>query len=103
MAASSTDRVRHDKTAARLYTVTEDADERVVNALAEVAEARHLPRAQVALAWLLQQPGVTAPIIGATKLSHLDDAVAAMSVKLEPPEVELLKRHYVPHAMSFAE
>jgi aryl-alcohol dehydrogenase-like predicted oxidoreductase len=103
MAASTTDRVRHDKTAARLYTATEEADERVVNALAEVAEAKNVPRAQVALAWLMQQPDVTAPIVGATKLSHLDDAVAAMSVKLEPPEVELLERHYVPHAMSFAE
>jgi aryl-alcohol dehydrogenase-like predicted oxidoreductase len=51
----------------------------------------------------MQQPGVTAPIVGATKLSHLDDAVAAMSVELEPSEVELLERYYVPHAMSFAE
>jgi len=101
MAASSTDRLRHDKTAARLYTATEEADERVVNALGVVAEARDLPRAQVALAWLMQRSDV--PIVGATKLSHLDDAVAAMSVKLEPPEVELLERHYVPHAMSFAE
>jgi aryl-alcohol dehydrogenase-like predicted oxidoreductase len=81
----------------------EEADARVVNALAEVAEAGNVPRAQVALAWLMQQPDVTAPIVGATKLSHLDDAVAAMSIKLEPPEVRLLERHYVPHAMSFAE
>jgi 1-deoxyxylulose-5-phosphate synthase len=103
MAASTTDRVRHDKTAARLYATTEEADERVVNALAEVAEARNVPRAQVALAWLMQQPGVTAPIVGATKLSHLDDAVAAMSIKLEPPELQILERHYVPHSMSFAE
>ena len=103
MAASTTDRVRHDKTAARLYTATEEADERVVNALAEVAEAKNLPRAQVALAWLMRQPGVTAPIVGATKLSHLDDAVAAISLKLEPQEVELLQRYYVPHATSFAE
>jgi aryl-alcohol dehydrogenase-like predicted oxidoreductase len=103
MAASTTDRVRHDKTAARLYSATEQADERVVKALAEVAEARNVPRAQVALAWLMQHPGVTAPIVGATNLSHLDDAVAAMSIKLEPPELELLERHYVPHSMSFAE
>jgi aryl-alcohol dehydrogenase-like predicted oxidoreductase len=103
MAASTTDRVRHDKTAERLYAATEQADERVVDTLGEVAAARNVPRAQVALAWLMQQPHVTAPIIGATRLSHLEDAVAAMSIKLEPPEVELLERHYVPHAMSFAE
>jgi aryl-alcohol dehydrogenase-like predicted oxidoreductase len=103
MAASTTDRVRHDKTAARLYTTTEEADERVVSALGEVAEGKNVPLAQVALAWLMEQPDVTAPIVGATKLNHLDDAVAAMSLKLEPPEVELLERHYVPHAMSFAE
>ncbi len=51
----------------------------------------------------MQQPDVTAPIVGATKLSHLEDAVVAMGIKLEPPEVELLERRYVPHAMSFAE
>lgn len=103
MAPSTTDRVRYDKTAARLYTATEEADERVVNALTEVAGARNVPRAQVALAWLMQQRDVTAPIVGATKLGHLDDAVEAMRLKLDPSEIELLGRHYVPHAMSFAE
>jgi aryl-alcohol dehydrogenase-like predicted oxidoreductase len=81
---------------------TAQADERVVNGLGEVAEARNMPRAQVALAWLMQKPDVTAPIVSATKLSHLDDAIAAMDVKLEPPEIALLERHYVPHAMSFS-
>jgi aryl-alcohol dehydrogenase-like predicted oxidoreductase len=103
MAPSTTDRVRYDKTAARLYTATEEADEKVVNALTEVAGARNVPRAQVALAWLMQQRDVTAPIVGATKLGHLDDAVEAMRLKLDPSEIELLGRHYVPHAMSFAE
>jgi 1-deoxyxylulose-5-phosphate synthase len=101
-APSSTDRVKYDATAARLYSATEAADERVVNALGDVAESRDLPRALVALAWLMQKPGICAPIIGATKLSHLDDAVAAMSVKLEPAEIESLERRYVPHAMSFS-
>ncbi len=101
-APSSTDRVKYDATAARLYSATEAADERVVNALGDVAESRNLPRARVALAWLMQKPGICAPIIGATKLSHLDDAVAAMSIKLEPAEIESLERHYVPHAMSFS-
>jgi 1-deoxyxylulose-5-phosphate synthase len=101
-APSSTDRIKYDATAVRLYSATEAADERVVNALGDVAESRNLPRGQVALAWLMQKPGICAPIIGATKLSHLDDAVAAMSVELEPSEIESLERYYVPHAMSFS-
>ena len=63
-----------------LYARTADADRKVVEAVAKVASARGLPRAQVALAWLLQKPGITTPIVGATKLSHLEDAVAALSV-----------------------
>jgi aryl-alcohol dehydrogenase-like predicted oxidoreductase len=101
-APSTTDRTKYDATAARLYSATEVADERVVNALGEVAESRDLPRAQVALAWLMQQPGVSAPIIGATRLSHLDDAVAAMDIELDPAEIEILERPYIPHAMSFS-
>jgi 1-deoxyxylulose-5-phosphate synthase len=101
-AASTTDRVSYDETAARLYATTEQADERVVGALGEVAGSRGLPHAQVALAWLFQQPDVAAPVVGVTKLSHLDEAVAAMSVRLEPAEIQALERHYIPHAMSFA-
>jgi aryl-alcohol dehydrogenase-like predicted oxidoreductase len=56
-----------------------------------------LPRAQVALAWLLQKPGVTAPIIGATKPHHLEDAIAALSVKLSGEDVAALEEPYVPH------
>jgi aryl-alcohol dehydrogenase-like predicted oxidoreductase len=86
----------------RLYSATEAADEQVVNALGEVASSRNLPRAQVALAWLMQKPEICAPVIGATKLSHLDDAVAALDVELHPSETEILERCYVPHAMSFS-
>jgi aryl-alcohol dehydrogenase-like predicted oxidoreductase len=64
-----------------------------------VAAARGVPRAQVALAWVLQQPGVTAPIVGATKVEHLDDAVAALSLKLTPEEIATLEAPYVPHAV----
>ena len=60
---------------------------KVVEAVAKVAAARGIPRAQVALAWLLQKPGITAPIVGATKLSHLEDAAAALSVKLSDEEI----------------
>jgi len=75
---------------------TED-DFAVVDANAEVAARRGVPPAQVALAWLLSRPGVTAPIIGATKLSHLDDAVAATALTLDEKEIEELESPYRPH------
>ena len=102
-AASSSDRPRHDQTAARLYDATEAADRAVIDAVGRVAEARGLPRAQVALAWLIQRPGVTAPIVGATRIGHLDDALAAMRLKLESAEMAALEAPYIPHAASFIE
>ena len=80
-----------------MYSKTEEADERVVDRLGEIAEKRGIPRAQVALAWLLSKPGVTAPIVGATKANHLEDAVAALSVHLVPEEMTALEEPYVPH------
>jgi 1-deoxyxylulose-5-phosphate synthase len=80
-----------------MYSKTEEADQRVVDRLGEIAEKRGIPRAQVALAWLLARPGVTAPIVGATKANHLEDAVAALSVHLTPEEVTALEEPYVPH------
>ncbi|MGH8909091.1 MAG: aldo/keto reductase [Egibacteraceae bacterium] len=77
-----------------LYT---DADFDVVDRLVEVAGERGLPPAQVALAWLLHQPGVTAPIVGATKLPHLDDAIASVDVRLSDKELERLEEPYRPH------
>ena len=71
----------------------------VVEAVARVAAARGVPRAQVALAWVLAKPVVTAPIVGATKLQHLDDAVAALSLKLTAEEIAQLEAPYVPHAV----
>ena len=68
--------------------------------LGRVAEARGIPRAQIALAWLLHKPAVTAPIIGASKPHHLEDAVAALSVKLSPEEMSALEEHYVPHPVA---
>ena len=67
--------------------------------MAAVAAARGVPRAQVALAWVLRKPGVDAPIIGATKLGQLDDAVAALSLELTAEEVAALEAPYVPHAV----
>jgi aryl-alcohol dehydrogenase-like predicted oxidoreductase len=80
-----------------MYSKTEEADRSVVDRLGEIAEKRSLPRAQVALAWLLSKPGVTAPIVGATKTNHLEDAVAALSVRLTPEEMTALEVPYVPH------
>jgi aryl-alcohol dehydrogenase-like predicted oxidoreductase len=83
-----------------LYAATEEADRRVVEAVKLVAERRGIPRAQVALAWVIQKAGVTAPIIGASKLSHLDDAVAALAVDLTPDEIAQLEAPYIPHAVA---
>jgi len=66
----------------------------------EVAAERNLPGAQVALAWLLGRPGVTAPIVGATKIGHVEDALAAESLRLTSDEVARLEEPYVPHAIS---
>jgi aryl-alcohol dehydrogenase-like predicted oxidoreductase len=75
----------------------QDSDFDVVERVAEVAAARDVPPAQVALAWLLQQPGMTAPIIGATRLGHLEDALAAEELSLTPEEAARLEEPYVPH------
>jgi aryl-alcohol dehydrogenase-like predicted oxidoreductase len=83
-----------------LYAGTADADRKVVEAVAKVAKARGIPRAQVALAWVLAKPVVSAPIVGATKMGHLDDAVAALSVKLTVEEIAELEAPYMPHAVT---
>jgi len=82
-----------------LYTVP-DADRKVVEAVAAVAKARGVSKAQVALAWVAQKPFVTAPIVGASKPHHLDDAVAALSLKLDADEIAKLEEAYVPHAVA---
>lgn len=86
-----------DQVAKRKYDATADTDRLIVERVAELAEKHGVTRAQIALAWLLQKPPVTAPIIGATKISHLDDAVGALSVHLTQEEVEYLEAPYVPH------
>ncbi len=79
------------------YLYANPVDFDVVDRVAEVAAERDVPAAQVALAWLLHKPGVTSPIIGATKLSHLQDALAAEKLSLEPKEIDRLEEPYVPH------
>jgi aryl-alcohol dehydrogenase-like predicted oxidoreductase len=92
-------RTETDEAFGRLFAKTEDADRKVVDRVAQVAEARGIPRAQVALAWLLAKPVITAPIVGATKLQHLDDALAAVDVRLSEDEIAGLEEPYVPHAV----
>jgi 1-deoxyxylulose-5-phosphate synthase len=92
-----TDRTRKDNYSHVLFQASEDADRAVVERVAEVAAAHGLPMAQVALAWMLGKDGVTAPIVGATKPGQIEDAVAAMSVKLGADEVRRLEEPYVPH------
>jgi 1-deoxyxylulose-5-phosphate synthase len=89
-----------DEFGKRLYAKTADADRKVVERVTKVAAARGVPRAQVALAWLLAKPVLTAPIVGATKLQHLDDAIAAVTVKLSAEEIASLEEPYIPHAIA---
>src|SRR5882724_6930023 len=93
----TTTRGQADDYGKKLYSGTEEADKPVVDRLGEIAKARGIPRAQIALAWLLHKPAVTAPIVGATKLHHLEEAAAALEVKLSDTEIEALEAPYVPH------
>lgn len=86
-----------DAVGAGLYASAEAADRAIVAKVAEIAEARGVPRAQVALAWVGGKPGVTAPIIGASKPHHLTDAVAALALALTPDETGALEALYTPH------
>jgi aryl-alcohol dehydrogenase-like predicted oxidoreductase len=83
-----------------LYAGTEEADRVIVARVAALAVKRSLPRAQIALAWMLQKPFVTAPIIGASKPNHLEDAVSALEVNLTREEMEFLEEPYVPHPVT---
>ncbi len=93
----STARTATDEFGKTLYKATEDADRKVVEAVAALSEARGIPRAQIALAWMLSKSVITSPIIGATKMNHLDDAVSALSVTLSADEIASLEAPYVPH------
>jgi 1-deoxyxylulose-5-phosphate synthase len=90
-----TERARTDGFGKSLYT--RDEDFAVAKRVDEVAEARGIPSAQVALAWMLGKATITSPIIGATKMQHLEDAVAALSVRLTDAEIIKLEELYIPH------
>jgi len=93
----TTERQNTDLFGETLYGATLEADRKIVDAVAAVARARGVSRAQVALAWLAQKSVVTAPIIGASKPHHLTDAVAALSLELTDEEIGQLEAPYVPH------
>lgn len=95
-----TERTETDAFGKTLYSQMVDADKRIVERVAEVANQRGIPRAQVALAWMLSKPVVTAPIVGASKPNHLEDAVASLEVKLTPEEIASLEEPYVPHPVA---
>ncbi|GII92389.1 aldo/keto reductase [Sinosporangium siamense] len=94
--AQLTVRAQNDPFTESLYDAS-DFD--VVDELTAIAKERGLPPAQVALAWLLHKPGVTAPIVGATRVGHIDDALAAVGVRLSPEEISRLEAPYRPHAI----
>jgi len=93
----ATERSRTDEFGRTLYEHTADADRKVVDTVAAVARERGVPRAQIALAWVLAKSEVSAPIVGASKIGHLDDAVAALDLVLSDDEIGRLEAPYVPH------
>ncbi|MBF4463378.1 MULTISPECIES: aldo/keto reductase [unclassified Rathayibacter] len=95
-AETTTPRTETDAFGATLYHQQEESDRRTIAAVAHVAEQRGVPRAQVALAWVRQHEVVTAPIVGATTLHHLDDAVASLALELTAEELETLGADYAP-------
>jgi aryl-alcohol dehydrogenase-like predicted oxidoreductase len=80
-----------------MYGQAQDSDRKIVEAVAAVAAERGVSRAQIALAWVLHQPAVTAPIVGVTKPEHLTDALAVVELRLGNDELRRLEEHYVPH------
>jgi len=99
-ANETTERNRTDNVTPRLYDQTAEADRLVIDAVGTVAAKRGVPRAQIALGWLLQKAPVTAPIVGASKASQLTDAVSALTLGLDAEEIAALEAPYVPHAIS---
>lgn len=95
--SGGTKRDETDHLRKKMFLPSEEADRKVVDRLGQVAERRGVSYAQLALAWLLAKPGVTAPIVGATKPHHLQDAVAALSLRLTPEEIASLEEPYEAH------
>jgi aryl-alcohol dehydrogenase-like predicted oxidoreductase len=94
---AETARSRTDVYGNKLYETAAEADRKVVEQVAAIAAARGVPKAQVALAWISGKPFVTAPIVGASKAQHLEDAVSALNLRLDAAEIARLEAPYVPH------
>ncbi|WP_213880211.1 aldo/keto reductase [Pseudomonas sp. dw_358] len=92
-------RAESDQFGKSLYQQTADADRKVVEAVAAVASQRGVPPAQVALAWVRSRPAVSAPIVGASRAGHLEDAIAALTLTLSTEELAQLEAPYVPHTV----
>jgi aryl-alcohol dehydrogenase-like predicted oxidoreductase len=93
-------REKTDEVGKVLYGKTRELDRKIVDRVNELATRRGVPPSQIALAWVLQQSVITAPIIGAAKPHHLDDAVAALTLKLSAEETGFLEELYVSHAVA---
>jgi aryl-alcohol dehydrogenase-like predicted oxidoreductase len=98
--AEATNRSQKDPFAARIFAHVLEGDRQIIEEVGHIAARRNVSRAQVALAWVLQKPEITAPIIGATRPEHLQDAVAALDVKLSDEEVKALEAPYAPHPVA---
>jgi aryl-alcohol dehydrogenase-like predicted oxidoreductase len=98
--AEATNRSQKDPFAARIFAHVLEGDRQIIEEVGHIATRRNVSRAQVALAWVLQKPEITAPIIGATRPEHLQDAVAALDVKLSDEEVKALEAPYAPHPVA---
>lgn len=96
----SSKRNETDPTSRLLYATTEEADNKVINAVEKLAAARGVSMAQIALAWVLNKQGVSAPIVGASKIGQLDDAISALQIDLTDDEIAELEKEYVPHVVT---
>lgn len=97
---STTNRGHSDAVTKRLFGGTADQDKPIVERVTELSKKRGIPQSQIALAWVLHKPVVTAPIVGATKPGHLEDAISTLSIKLSDEEIATLEEPYVPHPVA---
>jgi 1-deoxyxylulose-5-phosphate synthase len=95
----NSNRLAQDNFGRTLYDATQEADRKVVEAVAEIAKTRGVPMAEVALAWLLAKSEIAAPIVGATRMQHLDDAAAALALQLDEADIAAIEAPYQPHAI----
>jgi aryl-alcohol dehydrogenase-like predicted oxidoreductase len=96
---TSTNRSKIDDIGNNLYAGTADLDRKVVENITQLAKKKDVAMAQIALAWLLHNDTITAPIVGTTKISHIEAAVSALSIRLSPEEIAFLEEPYVPHSV----